>query len=127
MNKKDREEFKKLLLHRREQLSGEVDKLADETLRHNRQDAAGDLSSMPIHMADIASNNFEKELNMDFIQMESAELRDIDEALARLEEGDFGICEACSKPIPKTRLRAMPHARLCIACKREEEGQEGQG
>ena len=123
MNKKDREEFKKLLLHRREQLSDEVEKLSDETLRHNRQEAAGDLSSMPIHMADIASDNFEKELNMDFIQMESAELRDIDEALVRVEEGDFGICEACTKPIPKTRLRAVPHARLCIACKREEEGQ----
>ena len=123
MNKKDREEFKKLLIHRREQLSGEVEKLSDEALRHNRQDAAGDLSSMPIHMADIASDNYEKELNMDFIQMESAELRDIDEALVRVEEGDFGICEACSKPIPKTRLRAVPHARLCIGCKREEEGQ----
>ena len=123
MNKKDREEFKKLLLHRRQQLSDEVEKLSDETLRHNRQEAAGDLSSMPIHMADIASDNFEKELNMDFIQMESAELRDIDEALVRVEEGDFGICEACTKPIPKTRLRAVPHARLCVACKREEEGQ----
>ncbi len=123
MNKKDREEFKKLLLHRRQQLSDEVEKLSDETLRHNRQEAAGDLSSMPIHMADIASDNFEKELNMDFIQMESAELRDIDEALVRVEEGDFGICEVCTKPIPKTRLRAVPHARLCVACKREEEGQ----
>ncbi len=123
MNKKDREEFKKLLLRRRAQLSGEVEKLAEETLRHNRQDAAGDLSSMPIHMADIASDNFEKELNLDFIQMESAEVRDMDEALARIEEGTFGTCESCDKPIPKARLRAVPHARLCIGCKREEEGQ----
>ncbi|MCK4300043.1 MAG: TraR/DksA C4-type zinc finger protein [Planctomycetes bacterium] len=123
MNKKDREEFKRLLLRRRAQLSGEVEKLAEETLRHNRQDAAGDLSSMPIHMADIASDNFEKELNLDFIQMESAEVRDMDEALARIEQGTFGTCESCDKPIPKARLRAVPHARLCIGCKREEEGQ----
>lgn len=123
MNKKDREEFKKLLLRRRAQLSSEVEKLAEETLRHNRQDAAGDLSSMPIHMADIASDNFEKELNLDFIQMESAEVRDMDEALARIEEGTFGTCESCDKSIPKARLRAVPHARLCIGCKREEEGQ----
>lgn len=123
MNKKDREEFKRLLLRRRAQLSGEVEKLAEETLRHNRQDAAGDLSSMPIHMADIASDNFEKELNLDFIQMESAEVRDMDEALARIEQGTFGTCESCGKPIPKARLRAVPHARLCIGCKREEEGQ----
>lgn len=123
MNKKDREEFKRLLLRRRAQLSGEVEKMAEETLRHNRQDAAGDLSSMPIHMADIASDNFEKELNLDFIQMESAEVRDMDEALARIEQGTFGTCESCDKPIPKARLRAVPHARLCIGCKREEEGQ----
>ncbi len=123
MNKKDREEFKRLLLRRRAQLSSEVEKMAEETLRHNRQDAAGDLSSMPIHMADIASDNFEKELNLDFIQMESAEVRDMDEALVRIEEGTFGTCESCDKPIPKARLRAVPHARLCIGCKREEEGQ----
>jgi len=123
MNKRDREEFKKLLIRRREQLSGEVEKLSDEALRHNRQDAAGDLSSMPIHMADIASDNFEKELNLDFIQMESAELRNIDDALTRLEEGNFGICEVCGEPIPKARLRVVPHARLCVACKREEEVQ----
>jgi len=123
MKKKDLEEFKKLLLRRRVQLSGEVEKLSEETLGQTRQDAAGDLSSMPIHMADIASDNFEKELNLDFLQLETAELRDIDEALARIEEGAFGSCESCGKAIPKTRLRAVPHARLCIGCKREEEGQ----
>ena len=123
MNKKDREEFKRLLLRRRAQLSSEVEKMAEETLRHNRQDAAGYLSSMPIHMDDIAIDNFEKELNMYFIQMESAEVRDMDEALARIEQGTFGTCESCDKPIPKARLRAVPHARLCIGCKREEEGQ----
>jgi RNA polymerase-binding protein DksA len=123
MNKKELEEFKKILLHRRAQLSGEVGKLADEALRQNTQDATGDLSSMPIHMADVASDNFEKEMNLDFIQMQSADLRSIDEALARVEQGTFGICESCGKPISKTRLRAVPHARLCIECKREEEGQ----
>jgi RNA polymerase-binding protein DksA len=100
-----------------------VGKLADEALRQNTQDATGDLSSMPIHMADVASDNFEKEMNLDFIQMQSADLRSIDETLARVEQGTFGICESCGKPISKTRLRAVPHARLCIECKREEEGQ----
>jgi len=123
MNRKDLEEFKRLLLRRRAQLSGEVEKLADEALRQNRQDASGDLSSMPIHMADIATDNFEKELNLDFIQRESAELRDIDEALARIEEGTFGLCQVCGKRIRKSRLRAVPHARLCIECQRREEAQ----
>jgi len=123
MNKKELHEFKSILLRLRAQLSGEMGKLADEALRQNIQDATGDLSSMPIHMADVASDNFEKELNLDFIQMQSADLRSIDEALARIEQGTFGTCESCGKPISKTRLRAVPHARLCIECKREEEGQ----
>jgi len=124
MKRRELEVFKKLLLRRRAQLAGDVESLADETLRQNRQDAAGDLSKMPIHWADVSSDNFEKELNLDFIQMESADLRDIDEALARIEQKSFGMCEICGKSIGKTRLRAVPHARLCIACKREEE--EGQ-
>lgn len=123
MNKKELHEFKSILLRLRAQLSGEMGKLADEALRQNIQDATGDLSSMPIHMADVASDNFEKELNLDFIQMQSADLRSIDEALARIEQGTFGTCESCGRSISKTRLRAVPHARLCIECKREEEGQ----
>jgi DnaK suppressor protein len=115
MNKKELEEFKKMLLRRRAHLSGEVDKLAEEapTLHF----------PSTFHMADVASDSFEKELNLDFIQMDSAELQNIDEALARIEQGTFGACESCGKPISKTRLRAVPHARLCIECKREEEGQ----
>ena len=125
MKRRELNEFKRLLLRRRAQLAGDVESLAEETLRQNQQDAAGDLSKMPIHWADVSSDNFEKELNLDFIQLESAGLRDIDEALARIEQKTFGMCEACGKSITKTRLRAVPYARLCIECKREEE--EGQG
>jgi RNA polymerase-binding protein DksA len=115
MNKKELHEFKSILLRLRAQLSGEMGKLADEapTLHF----------PSTFHMADVASDSFDKELNLDFIQIESADLRSIDEALTRMEQGTFGTCESCGKSISKTRLRAMPHARLCIECKREEEGQ----
>jgi RNA polymerase-binding protein DksA len=122
MNKRELDRFRKLLEVRRAQLSGEFGRLATDALQ-NRQSASGDLSAMPIHMADIASDNFEKELNLDFMQMESAELRDITEALSRIDQGTFGTCESCGGDIPKSRLEAMPSARLCIECKREEEGQ----
>lgn len=124
MKRPDLAEFKNLLLRRRAQLAGDMESLADETLRKSRQDAAGDLSKMPIHWADVSGDNFEKELNLDFMQMESAELRSIDEALARIEQKTFGTCQTCGKSITKTRLRAVPYARLCIGCQREEE--EGQ-
>ena len=121
MKAKDRESFKELLLQRRKMLTGDVNHMKDETLSKSRKDASGDLSTMPLHMADIGSENYEQEFTLGLVESEEEELREIDLALKRAEDKSFGICEACSKPITKSRLKAKPHARLCIVCKREEE------
>ena len=113
--------FKKLLLRKRSLLSGNMDSLQDQALRHSRQDATGDLSNMPIHMADLGSDNFEQEFTLGLIENEEEILRDIDAALERLDDGTFGVCESCSKAIPKARLKAVPHARYCVECQRKEE------
>ena len=52
-------------------------------------------------------------------------LREVDEALERIEGGNFGLCELCGEPIVRERLRAMPHARNCIECQRESERNGG--
>ncbi|MBI3099290.1 MAG: TraR/DksA C4-type zinc finger protein [Planctomycetes bacterium] len=116
-------EYRKLLVDRKMELSGNVDQLEHEALKTSRQDASGDLSTMPIHMADLASDNFEQEFTLGLIENEQDELRAIDEALTRLEEGTYGICEACSKVIPAERLKIVPYARLCITCKTKEEAE----
>jgi RNA polymerase-binding protein DksA len=116
--------FKKSLLQKRHLLSGNVNSLEAQALRRSRQDASGDLSNMPIHMADLGSDNFEQEFTLGLIENEEGLLRAVDEALERIEQGSFGKCETCGKTIPLTRLNAVPHARLCVACQREEERSE---
>lgn len=113
--------YKKLLLSLREKLVGKVDYMQEEALKKSRQDASGDLSNVPIHMADVGTDNYERELMIELIQNGEDGVRNIDDALERIEEGTFGICEACEKKINKERLKAVPYASLCINCQREEE------
>ena len=79
------------------------------------------LSRMPIHMADVGSDNFEQEFNVGLLESKRDLLREIDEALRRIEDGTYGICLATSKPISKARLRAKPWAKYCIEYARRKE------
>ena len=114
-------QFKKLLLSLREKLVGNVDSMQGEALKRSRQDASGDLSNVPIHMADVGTDNYERELMIELIENGEESLRNIDTALEKIEEGTFGICESCEKKINKERLKAVPYASLCIDCTRKEE------
>jgi len=97
--------------------------MTDEALRKTRQSSTGDLSNMPIHMADLGSDNFEQEFTLGLIESERQILREIDEALARIENGTYGICLATGRPISKARLKAKPWAKYCIEyAKRLERG-----
>ena len=114
-------QFKKLLLSLRERLVGKVDVMQGETLKKSRQDASGDLSNVPIHMADVGTDNYERDIMIELIQNGEEGVRNIDTALEKIEEGAFGVCELCTKKINKERLKAVPYAKLCIDCQREEE------
>ncbi len=116
------ERIKGRLLERRRQLLEEVHNISTHSLSRS-DDESGDLSTMPIHMADIGSDNYEKEFACDIIENEQEELREIDEALARLADGSFGVCTGCGKQISWQRLAALPFARVCIECKRQEEAE----
>jgi RNA polymerase-binding protein DksA len=108
------DDFRRRLLDKRAALVGDVDNLTNEALRRSRSEAAGDLSSMPIHMADIGSDNWEQEFTLGLIDNERSLLREIDEALHRIEERTYGVCLATHKPISVARLRAKPWAKYCI-------------
>jgi len=113
-------ELRELLLRRRDQIAGDVVHMQDNALNKSAVTSSGELSTMPYHMADVGSENFEHEFVLGLIENEEEELRRIDEALERIKNGNYGVC-ACGKPIPKARLRALPYAKLCIECKREVE------
>jgi len=110
----DTEHFKQLLLEKRREILRNVNEFEDEALKKSRLDASGDLSSMPIHMADIGTDNYEQEFALGLMDSERKLLREIDNSLGRIEEGTYGICEGTGKPIPKARLEAQPWARYCV-------------
>jgi len=105
------EQFRQLLLEKRAEILGDVSTLHNEALNKDRRDAAGDLSSMPIHMADLGSDNYELEFTLGLIEGERAILKEIDEALERIRNNTYGICLATGKPIGKARLKAKPWAK----------------
>jgi DnaK suppressor protein len=67
-------------------------------------------------MADVASDNYEREFNLGIVSSEHKVLLDIEEALKRIDDKSFGFCPYCSKAISKTRLKAIPYARYCTSC-----------
>lgn len=107
---KEVEGFKEMLLEKRAQLVGDMTTMRDEALRSKN---GGDLSTMPIHMADLGTDNFEQEFTLGLIEGGQQELREIDAALERIEKGHYGLCQATGKPIGKARLKAQPWARYC--------------
>jgi RNA polymerase-binding transcription factor DksA len=120
LNAKDRKEFRALLLKRRAIIAGDVEHMHNDVMKHSGAAASGDLSTVPYHMADVGTDNFGHEFLLGLIENEEEELRQIDDALERLEDETYGVC-TCGKQIPKPRLRALPYASLCISCKRDEE------
>ena len=110
----DIERFKQILLEKRHEIVGNVNEMKDEALKKSRLDASGDLSSMPIHMADIGTDNYEQEFALGLMDSERKLLKEIDDALQRIEQQAYGICEASGKPIAKARLEAKPWARYCV-------------
>ena len=108
--------YKTRLQTLRARIRGDVSTMTDAALSSNRTEAAGDLSVMPLHMADIGSDNFEQEQTLSFIQSDNATLNLIEEALERIKEGTYGICEDCGKPIPKVRLNVLPYTANCVHC-----------
>jgi DnaK suppressor protein len=116
MKKAELKTYKEQLLALRARLRGDVNAMANAALRKTRSEANGDLSSMPIHMADIGSDNYEQEFTLSLMQSDETTLDSIESAIEKIEDGVYGECEECAGPISKARLNAIPHAPLCIKC-----------
>lgn len=108
------EHYRTLLMEKLHELLGDVDWIEQGALRQSRLDNSGDLSNMPIHMADIGTDNYEQEFSLGLMDSERRLVREIFDALKRIERGTYGICEGTGEPIPKARLDASPWARYCV-------------
>lgn len=110
--------FKEQLLALRARCTGDVEQLAEEGLRRGEDGVAGNLSHLPLHMADLGSDNYEQEFTLNLLQNEEKLLAEIDAALGRIAKGTYGICEQCGATIAKERLKAVPYTAYCIDCAR---------
>jgi len=106
--------FRRILLEKLKELVGDVDSIENEALGKNQIDATGNLSTMPIHMADLGSDTFEQDFALGLMSSERKIVTEILAALTRIKDGTYGICEGTGKPIPKIRLEASPWARYCV-------------
>lgn len=114
--KKDLKTFKKLILKQKEEIAEELRHIRENTLSQSQREAAGDISAYTSHMADIATDSYDREFSLGLASNEQKALYEIEDALKRIEDGSFGFCESCLKPIAKTRLKALPYTRLCKKC-----------
>ena len=121
MTKKESRPYKKKLEIQRALLAGDMNHMEAEALKKNRQESSGDLSNMPVHLADVSSDNYEQELTLELMENKGEVLSEIEDALERIQNGTFGFCESCQKKIKKARLEAIPYARLCVSCQAESE------
>ncbi|HOD18525.1 MAG TPA: TraR/DksA C4-type zinc finger protein [Candidatus Cloacimonadota bacterium] len=85
------------------------------------KESSGDLSSYAFHQADQGSDTNLMEQTVMLLEQEREKIRLLNEALRRIEDGIYGICEICGEPIPESRLEVIPYARYCIECKAKEE------
>jgi RNA polymerase-binding transcription factor DksA len=119
MDKADQEAFQQQLLTLHQRLKGDVKHLTSEALGDSS--SGGGPSQMPIHMADLGSDNFEQENTLNLLANEQQTLEEIAEALDRVRQGTFGACEECGEEILRARLKELPYTRYCVACARKVE------
>ena len=113
------EHFRDLLLAKRREIVGDMSSMEREALRSS---GGSNLSTLPIHMADMGTDNYEQEFTLGLVETERKLLREINQALAKIQNGSYGICEGTGKPITKARLEAQPWARYSIEYAKKMEG-----
>ncbi len=128
----DTDDAKQRLLAEQTRLEGVRENFADEHLGdESEQETLSELSSFDQHEADIGTETFEREKDLSILEQVEAELADVEHAIRRLEEGTYGTCEACGRPIDPERLEALPATRLCrdhqLEAEREARAGSSQG
>lgn len=107
-----KKKFRQLLLDKRAELIGDVVCMENDSIYADR----GSMSHSPLHIADLGSDNYERENTLGLMESEMKLLIEVEAALSRLNDGTFGICQGNGEFIHKARLKAIPWARYCVSC-----------
>ena len=121
MLKKELGVFKKLILKRKDEILEDIQHISENTLKQSQKDASGDISGYTYHMADVATDTYDREFSLGLASNDREAIYELDDALKRIEEGTFGVCESCQGQISKARLKAVPYARMCVKCQEQKE------
>jgi DnaK suppressor protein len=114
LSEEELEYYWELLLKKRKEILGDVSQMENSAIKRDSDERASNGSTMPIHMADIGSDNYEQDFTIGLIDSERKLLDMVNAALRRIKNGTFGICLGTEKQISKKRLEAMPWAKYCI-------------
>lgn len=114
LSEEELEYFWNLLLLKRAEILGDVGQMESAAIKKTLDEVASSGSTMPIHMADIGSDNYEQDFTIDLIGGERKILEAINAALKRIKDGNYGMCLGTGKAISKKRLEAMPWAKYTI-------------
>ncbi|MEM9790732.1 MAG: TraR/DksA family transcriptional regulator, partial [Planctomycetota bacterium] len=117
LSRKAVNQLKAQLLEKKAELLGDVRSMEAARAAAN----SGDLSHMPLHMADVGSDAYDQEFTLGLMESDRRLLGEIDEALARMRDGYFGVCLESAEPIEEIRLEIKPWAKYCIAIARQRE------
>jgi DnaK suppressor protein len=116
LKKKDLKRFKEILEEKRDAVLANAKRTLNE-------DMTLDVDDLPDEM-DLASSEYLQSFQFRLRGREKTFLKKIDYALAKIEDGTFGMCESCDEPISIKRLEARPETTLCIRCKEDQERTE---
>jgi DnaK suppressor protein len=116
------EVFRDKILAKRREIVGDMSSMEREALRSG---SGSNLSNLPLHMADMGTDNYEQEFTLGLMEKDRKLLRDLNDGLAKIQNGTYGICEGTGKPISKARLEAQPWARYSIEYARKLERRLG--
>ena len=120
MNAIETDRFRETLLEERQRVEAAIQNLHDEHPGTLVEDS-GEETAYDNHLADTATETYDRELDYTLEENSEHVLAEIDAALKRIEEGTYGTCTNCDRPIPVERLEALPWATLCIDCQRDRE------
>ncbi len=115
MKKSELKQYEKRLVEERQKLVRELEYEGSQ-IAQTQVESSGDLSAYSNHMADQGTETERREITSQILSSRREALFEIDLALQKINQGKYGFCERCDKPISKRRLKFLPQARLCIKC-----------
>ncbi len=120
VSKKELDDLRARLVAERKDLEAQYNELEESTFATNQSELTGEMG-FDEEYADAGTATFERERDLSLVNNLRDLMERIDKALAKMDEGTYGLCDRCGRPIEKLRLKALPYANLCLKDKQAEE------